>query len=229
MSQAQHSEADAFDTVLRPRLRLVHDVPPVATTYSRWGKRALDVVAGSVLLVVLSPVLMLAALAVRVSLGRGVVFRQERVGLNGEDFVMVKFRTMQHSRRNAQRPFDGPDRRQTHKTTDDPRHTGVGALLRKTSVDELPQLVHVVSGRMSLVGPRPELSSVVDKLGLRSHRRHSVRPGLTGTWQITHRSNGTHLHECFDDDLAYVDDVSLRGDLSIMRRTIAVVLNAKGM
>lgn len=229
MFHIQESTADTYVPQPRAALRLVEAPPESASLYGRAGKRWLDLVLGTFLLVVTLPLLLAGAIAVRVSLGRGVLFRQSRVGLHGEDFEMIKFRTMRHSRRTEQREFDGPDRRQTHKTVDDPRHTVVGAVLRKTSLDELPQLVHVVSGRMSLVGPRPELSTVCDKYGLRAHRRHSVRPGLTGAWQVTHRSNGTHLHECFDDDLDYVDQLSLRGDLSIMRRTIAVVLSAKGM
>jgi len=105
--------------------------------------------------------------------------------------------------------FSGPDRR-----------------VRKTSIDELPQLLHVVWGRMSLVGPRPELSTVVDRHGLRDHPRHAVKPGLTGEWQITHRGNGKNLHETLDDDLPYLENITFKNDLSVLLRAVTVV--AKG-
>lgn len=200
-------------------------VGPAPTLYQRRIKRAIDVAVAGSALVVLSPLLGATALAVRVSLGRGVLFRQARVGHHGADFEMLKFRTMRHSRRLSQLHFHGPDRRTTHKTTDDPRHTRLGRFLRRSSLDELPQLLHVVRGEMSLVGPRPELSTIVERHGLRSHQRHTVRPGLTGEWQVTHRVNGTHLHECFDDDLPYVRDVTFRRDVSVLLRTLRVVAN----
>ena len=200
-------------------------VGPAPTLYQRRIKRCLDVAVAGTALVVLSPVFVGTAVAVRVSLGRGVLFRQSRVGYHGHDFEMLKFRTMQPSRRLSQLQFHGPDRRTTHKTVDDPRHTRLGRFLRRSSLDELPQLVQVLRGEMSLVGPRPELSTIVDRHGLRDHPRHTVRPGLTGEWQITHRVNGTHLHECFDDDLPYVRDITLRRDLAVLVRTLRVVAN----
>ena len=174
-------------------------------------------------LVMLTPLLAVTALVLRITLGRGVLFRQSRVGRYGEDFDMLKFRTMRSSRRVAQIDPDGPDRRTTHKTAHDPRHTSIGRLLRKTSVDELPQLLHVIRGEMSLVGPRPELSSVVDRYDLRSHLRHTVKPGLTGEWQIELRGNGQLLHECFDADLSYLRNVTFRNDVRVLVRTVGVL------
>jgi lipopolysaccharide/colanic/teichoic acid biosynthesis glycosyltransferase len=220
-------QADGGSTT-RPRLQLVKPALPT-TGYQRYVKRGFDVVLGSIALVFTLPIMAAVAIALRVTLGPNVLFRQRRVGRHGHDFEMVKFRTMTPSRRKAMGGYDGPERRKTHKTIDDPRHTNLGRLLRRTSLDELPQLVHVVRGEMSLVGPRPELSTVVDKHGLRDHPRHAVRPGLTGTWQITHRTAGTHLFECFDDDLPYVNNVTLRNDLGVITKTVAVVLSAKGM
>ena len=200
-------------------------VGPAPSIYERRAKRAVDVAVAGVAIVVLSPVLLATATAVRLSLGRGVLFRQTRVGRDGQNFEMLKFRTMQPSRRVTQFHFHGPDRRTTHKTADDPRHTRLGRFLRRCSLDELPQLVHVLRGEMSLVGPRPELATIVDRYGLRDHPRHTVRPGLTGEWQITHRVNGTHLHECFDDDLPYVRNITFRRDLQVLVRTVRVVAN----
>lgn len=143
---------------------------------------------------------------------------------------MYKFRTMRHSRRSATASaYSGPERRSTHKHPADPRHTAVGRFFRKTSLDELPQLVHVVTGKMSLVGPRPELSSVVDAHGLRDHPRHTVRPGLTGPWQVTRRAEHVPLHECFDDDIDYVEHLSFRGDMAILARTVGAVVHGTGI
>jgi lipopolysaccharide/colanic/teichoic acid biosynthesis glycosyltransferase len=199
------------------------------TPYVRFGKRATDVVVGSTLLVLAAPVLALAALLLRMSLGAGIVLRQERVGRGGTTFTMYKFRTMHPSRRDPRRPgHHDPERRFTHKHPMDPRHTPIGRLFRRTSLDELPQLFHVVGGTMSLVGPRPELSSVVDAHALRDHPRHQVRPGLTGPWQVTRRADHVPLHECVDDDIDYVADITLRGDVEIMLRTIGAVVRGTG-
>jgi lipopolysaccharide/colanic/teichoic acid biosynthesis glycosyltransferase len=104
----------------------------------------------------------------------------------------------------------------------------VGRVLRKLSLDELPQLVNVLLGSMSVVGPRPEMASVVDRLGERGHVRHSVRPGMTGEWQVTGRQTGAPLYECFEADLPYLTRVTFRNDLGILIRTIAVVLQRGG-
>jgi lipopolysaccharide/colanic/teichoic acid biosynthesis glycosyltransferase len=224
MSKAQQAEALFLNAPVQLRI-----VPPAArrgSFYQRLGKRAFDLAAASVLLLIAAPLMLAAALAVRISMGSGVVFRQRRVGHGGRDFDMVKFRTMKPSRRSEQREWAGPDRRVTHKSSADPRHTVVGRVLRKTSLDELPQLIHVVRGEMSLVGPRPEISAIVDREGLRNHVRHSVRPGLTGHWQISHRGTGEMLHECFDVDIDYATNVTFRRDLSLLVQTVSVV--AKG-
>lgn len=212
------------------------DAPVAITTYGHviprslytcGGKRCVDIVLSSVLLVALGPLVFAVMLLLRCTLGPDVIFRQERVGLNGQPFTMLKFRTMRKSRRTIQHTFVGPDRRLTHKTSDDPRHTRVGMVLRKTSIDELPQLWNVVRGDMSLVGPRPELVEIVDRLALRNHPRHALKPGIT-VFQTTRRSEGMHLHECFDDDIPYVTHVSLRTDVRIMWKTVSVLLTSKG-
>ena len=196
--------------------------------YERTGKRAFDILVAGTMLLILAPLMALVWCLLRISLGHDVVITQDRVGLDGETFGMFKFRTMRWSRRSAERPFDGADRRVSHKVDHDPRHTRVGRVLRKLSVDELPQLVNVLFGTMSVVGPRPEMASVVDRLGERGHVRHSVRPGMTGEWQVTGRQSGAPLHECFDADVPYLSRVTFRNDLGILIRTIAVVLQRGG-
>jgi lipopolysaccharide/colanic/teichoic acid biosynthesis glycosyltransferase len=198
--------------------------------YALYGKRIFDVAAASAILVVISPILAVTWVVLRLSLGRDVVISQERVGYRGETFEMLKFRTMRWSRRRADREagYNGEDRRRTHKSDNDPRHTPIGRVLRKTSIDELPQLFNVLNGTMSLVGPRPEMAQVVDRLDARDHPRHTVRPGLTGEWQITERQSGAPLFENFDCDLPYLDRVTFRNDLRILAGTFAVVFGAKG-
>ena len=200
-----------------------------STWYVRGGKRAFDMAASATLLVVASPILIGVATVLRLRLGPDILFRQRRVGLHGEDFEMLKFRTMHHSRRRSQHHvFHGNDRRTTHKSSNDPRHTRVGRLLRRTSLDELPQLINVLRGDMSLVGPRPELASVVDTHDLRSHPRHTVKPGITGLWQVNRRNEGLLLHTCFDDDLPYLDHISLGGDVRILVATAKVLAKPGG-
>ena len=196
------------------------------TMYLRFWKRGVDVVLAVVGLIVLLPVLLVIAGLVRVKLGPGVLYRQARVGRNGRNFVMLKFRTMQHR---YDTDSDDEDHRATHKTSDHPRLTKFGGVLRRLSLDELPQLWNVIRGQMSLVGPRPELSEKVDDYGLRSHPRHIVRPGLTGEWQVTHRSSGVHLIHCFDEDMEYVSRINLWRDVRIILRTFSVVIGAKGI
>ncbi len=201
-----------------------------ASFYVRFCKRPVDLLLSIVALVVLLPLIAVIAGLVRVKLGPGVLYRQARVGRHGENFVMLKFRTMQHATSgSADCAIEYEVERATHKTSEHPRLTQFGRTLRRLSLDELPQLWNVLRGQMSLVGPRPELSEKVDDYGLRSHPRHIVRPGLTGEWQVTHRSSGIHLIHCFDDDMNYVARVSLWQDVRIILRTFGVVLGGKGI
>lgn len=199
---------------------------PPAGFYLRWGKPLLDRVLALLLLVLLAPLLLAIAVAVRIDLGAPVLFRQQRIGLHGRPFAMVKFRSMRHDRRRGDLPFEGPDRRRTHKHPADPRLTRLGRFLRAWSLDELPQLVHVLRGDMSLVGPRPELASVVARYQPWQHHRHLVKPGLTGLWQVTERGT-TPMHERTDLDLEYLERLSLATDLRILLRTIPAALGSR--
>jgi lipopolysaccharide/colanic/teichoic acid biosynthesis glycosyltransferase len=190
--------------------------------YERFVKPAVDRTAAAVLLLFLVPVLLLVALAVWSVLGRPILLRQQRVGQGGREFHMYKFRSMHPCRRTRRGPYDGPDRRRTHKHPDDPRLVGVGRFLRKWSLDELPQLLNILRGEMSFVGPRPEMAQIVERYEPWQHRRHDVRPGLTGLWQVTERN--TVMHEHVDVDLAYIDKLSFRTDLRIMVRTLPAAL-----
>lgn len=174
-------------------------------------------------------------LAVRVTLGQKLFFVQQRVGLNGKTFSTYKLRTMAHDRRTTRaadldayaQGGDGIERRVTHKSAVDPRVGNVGRLLRTFSIDEIPQLFNVLKGDMSLVGPRPELPMVVDKhYQPWMHRRHVVKPGLTGLWQVSERGNGM-MHEHVDVDLDYVDSIGWLTDMRILLATPYAVLGPR--
>jgi lipopolysaccharide/colanic/teichoic acid biosynthesis glycosyltransferase len=200
---------------------------PVRSWYQRRGKRLFDVVVGALLLVAALPLLALVAVVVAVSMGRPVVYVQHRPGYHGRPFRIYKFRTMRHDRRSTRAHFDGQDRRRTWKTTDDPRHTAIGRLLRATSLDELPQLYNVLRGDMALVGPRPEILDAAVANGILDHPRHAYRPGITGPWQVEDRSQG-ELGVKLAHDVAYVASVSFRTDLGLLLRTPLAVLTRPG-
>jgi len=162
---------------------------------------------------------------VRITMGRGVLFEQRRIGQGGRPFTILKFRTMRHSRRTQDVPVND-DRRKTHKHPDDPRLTRAGRFMRKWSLDELPQLINIARGDMSIVGPRPELETIVMRYEPWQHQRHVVRPGLTGLWQVSDRGNGKLLCECTEVDIEYVETVSLVTDLRILARTPGAALGS---
>jgi lipopolysaccharide/colanic/teichoic acid biosynthesis glycosyltransferase len=223
--------AQAAPTLIARPVRRLRPAPAAlarkATLYERMFKPLIDKVLASVLLVVLSPVLLVVGVMVAMSLGRPIVLRQFRVGRNGARFVVHKFRTMHPDRRAPRSEYDGENRRITHKHPDDPRLTPVGQALRKWSLDELPQLWDVLLGTLSLVGPRPELESIVANYEPWQHARHAVKPGLTGLWQIKARGDG-EMHEHTDLDIEYVQKVTFRGDLKIMLLTLPAILTRKG-
>jgi lipopolysaccharide/colanic/teichoic acid biosynthesis glycosyltransferase len=199
------------------------------TRYERLVKPAIDRAGAVGLMLVLSPVLLLAALTLLATLRRPVLIRQTRVGRGRRPFSMMKFRTMLPDRRVGAGGYTGAERRRTHKSVHDPRHTRVGRLMRKFSLDELPQLFNVLRGDMSLVGPRPELYEMISGYHEWQHSRHLIKPGLTGVWQTTERGRGRPLHECVDLDLRYIERLSLRHDLAILARTPAALLRTRGV
>lgn len=181
------------------------------------AKRVLDVVVAGVALVVLSPVLAVVAVLVRLRLGSPVLFRQERAGLDGTPFVLTKFRTMTDQR--------GPD---GTLLPDADRLPAFGSFLRSTSLDELPELVHVVRGEMSLVGPRPLPTKYLSRYSTRQARRHEVRPGITGWAQVNGR-NATGWAERLEMDVWYVEHRSFLLDLKVLWRTLQVVASRDGV
>jgi len=178
----------------------------------------LDRLGGLLLLLVFSPILLTSALVVRVRLGSPVLYTQYRVGRGGQTFRFYKLRTMVPDRRTTPGPYQGEERRVSHKTRHDPRVTPVGARLRAWRLDELPQFINVIKGDMSLVGPRPELPVIVDGYEGWQHRRHEVKPGITGPWQVSKR-NGTPMHEFIEMDIEYIENITLSRDLALLIKT----------
>jgi exopolysaccharide biosynthesis polyprenyl glycosylphosphotransferase len=215
--------------VAAPGLPLFELRPPVLTTWAFMAKRAFDVVVASVLLILLSPLLALAALAIWLEDRGPIIHRSRRVGLQEREFTCLKLRTMSVDAEERQ------DELEAHNEADgalfkikaDPRITRVGAVLRRYSVDELPQLLNVLRGEMSLVGPRPLPVRDFERLSDLHKKRYLVLPGLTGLWQVSGRSNLS-----FDDlvrlDFYYIDSWSIWLDLTILARTVPVVLFRKG-
>ena len=228
-----------------PALRLVDDRSPVARRGAvnapheplrplfhqplpAW-KRTLDVVGSAALIVLTAPLMALTALAVKLTSPGPLIFRQIRSGIGGRPFTLYKFRTMclgadamkeQLLDRNE---HDGP----VFKLHDDPRVTGIGRLLRRTSIDELPQLFNVLKGEMSLVGPRPPIPSETDRYEQWQHRRLECTGGLTGIWQVSGRSE-VDFHDWVRMDILYQRRRSVWTDLAILLRTIPAVVRGRG-
>ncbi|MFD1721800.1 sugar transferase [Amnibacterium endophyticum] len=214
---------------LRPAagLPLIHVETPHQRGAGRAAKRVFDVVVSSAVLALLSPVLIAIAVLVHRDSPGGVLYRQERVGRNGEPFSILKFRSMCADADERRAALTAGMGKGLFKMADDPRITRVGRVLRRYSLDELPQLINVLRGEMSLVGPRPALPSEVSEYDRRELRRLAVTPGLSGLWQVSGRSDlawadGIRL------DLYYVENWSLTQDLQILWRTARAVLASDG-
>jgi lipopolysaccharide/colanic/teichoic acid biosynthesis glycosyltransferase len=182
--------------------------------------RAFDIVVAAIALIVLSPVLLIAAIAIKLG-GRGpVLYRQRRVGLGGREFELLKLRTMVEG--------SDPVGVGTVVTRDDPRVTRAGRFLRRTSLDELPNLVNVLRGEMAIVGPRPTIPAQVVDYTTHQKRRHEVRPGLTGLAQVQGRA-GIPWAERIELDVEYVESRSAALDARILAKTAALLLTGHGL
>ncbi len=200
----------------------------VSATYAL--KRGLDVVASCLLLIMLSPLFLLTAILIRLDSPGPLIFRQIRVGLDGRHFNFYKFRSMYIDAEKRKKDMESMNESSDgviFKMKRDPRITRVGRFIRKFSIDELPQLVNVLTGDMSLIGPRPPLPSEVDKYSLDDRKRLHVVPGITGLWQISGRSDiGFKQQVALDKE--YILSRSLWGDILIMLKTIPAVLTGRG-
>ena len=196
--------------------------------YTKAGKRSLDVALSAGLIVLSVPIVAAVTMGLRLQLGPPVLLFQSRVGQHGKPFRMVKFRTMEATRREQEElGYVGPERRNDHKSEVDPRHTSIGRIVRKFSLDELPELYNVLLGDMSLVGPRPELDSVANE-HFRQHPRHLVRPGLTGPYQVSELRLTGKLEPGLDLDEDYAKSVSLKTDLGLLMKTVGALVRGTG-
>jgi exopolysaccharide biosynthesis polyprenyl glycosylphosphotransferase len=212
-------------------LPLIHVETPRYEGSVLFTKRAFDLCASAVMIVILSPFLGAIALIVGLSSSGPVLFKQDRVGLNGKKFKMLKFRSMVIDAEARLKQLQDVDRAAGNsvlfKMKHDPRVTRVGQFLRRYSLDELPQLFNVFGGSMSLVGPRPPLQREVDQYEHHVHRRFLVKPGITGLWQVSGRSN-LSWEDTVRLDLYYVENWSITGDLIILWRTARAVVASDG-
>jgi lipopolysaccharide/colanic/teichoic acid biosynthesis glycosyltransferase len=190
-------------------------------------KRGIDVVVACLALLGLLPLLLVIAVMIRLDSRGPVIFTQQRIGRGGQPFTLYKFRTMQHKPRAGLEWLLDENGQLRHKLREDPRLTRVGRWLRRTSMDELPQLINIVKGDMSLIGPRPELPEIVARYEPWQHDRHLVRPGLTGWWQVSGRSD-LPMHENTELDLFYVRRLSFQLDWRIALKTVRVVFKGLG-
>lgn len=230
--------APALTDVAGPRIHtqpvaglpLVHVSTPKLTGGSRLLKRLFDVVGSASLLVVLLPLLAIIAIFVKLSSPGPIFYAQERIGVGGTTFKMYKFRSMVEdadARLQALLQAQGSSDKPLFKVQDDPRITPIGRILRRYSLDELPQLLNVLLGSMSMVGPRPQRESEVALYDDAAHRRLYVSPGMSGLWQVSGRSN-LSWEESIELDLYYVENWSLMQDLVILFRTFKAVVATEG-
>lgn len=189
----------------------------MTSVYRRFLKRPMDLFLSIFAILCLSPIVLIICLLVKVKLGSPIIFRQERPGLNGKVFTMYKFRTM-----TDKKDANG------NLLPDDLRLTKFGKLLRSTSLDELPELINVIKGDMSIVGPRPLLVDYLLLYNERQRRRHEVRPGISGLAQVNGR-NAISWEEKFELDVKYVDNISFIGDWKIIFLTIKKVFIREGI
>ena len=191
-------------------------------------KRIIDIVASFTGLILLSPLILIVSMLIKLESKGEVIFKQKRVGLNGKEFYMYKFRSMVinaeelKEQLESQNEMSGP----MFKIKDDPRITKVGKFIRKTSIDELPQLINVIKGDMSLVGPRPSLPKEVEEFETWMRERLEVKPGLTCIWQVSGRNN-IDFEDWMKLDIKYVRERSFKLDIKLILKTVLVLFGDK--
>lgn len=193
-------------------------------------KRGIDVILSTIALVVLSPLFLILAILIKLDSKGPVFFLHTRIGKNGKNIKIYKFRTMVTNAEELIKEFT-PEQmkeyKENYKLTNDPRITKIGKFLRKTSLDELPQLINIIKGDLSIIGPRPVVKDELEKYGENMAKFLSVTPGLTGNWAANGRNNTTY-EERMKLELEYVDNISLKTDIKIFFQTIYAVIKKEG-
>lgn len=193
-------------------------------------KRVIDVIFASIALILLSPVFAIIAIAIKIDSKGPVFFTHKRIGKNGNIIKLYKFRSMVINAEELIKSFTPEQMREykeNYKLTNDPRITKVGKFLRKTSLDELPQLINIINGDLSIIGPRPLVADELEKYGVNKDKFLSVTPGLTGYWAANGRSNTTY-EQRMKMELYYIDNLSLKMDIKVFFKTILSVLKKEG-
>lgn len=193
-------------------------------------KRVIDVILASVALILLSPLFAIIAIAIKIDSKGPVFFAHKRIGKNGKIIKLYKFRSMVINAEELIKSFTPEQMREykeNYKLTNDPRITKVGKFLRKTSLDELPQLINIINGDLSIIGPRPVIADELEKYGTNKDKFLSVTPGLTGYWAANGRSNTTY-EQRMEMELYYIDNLSLKMDIKVFFKTILSVLKKEG-
>ena len=208
------------------------NIDPEMNIYLRKYKRFFDLVLTIILLVITAPILIIAAILIKISSEGHVIYKQQRVGIYGKLFVCYKFRSMYNSGKNYESLTIGKTISKStgvlDKRKDDKRITRIGSFLRQTSLDELPQLFNVLRGEMSLVGPRPLMPFMLKPYPEIMVERCRVMPGLTGLWQVKGRKKNTSVLDMIDFDLEYIKKANLSYDISILFSTIFAVIRRQG-
>ena len=212
----------------------VNEMETVSSTNSkyiyRFVKRLLDLFGSIIGLIILSPFLLIVAIAIKIDSKGPVIFVHKRLGQGGKIIKVIKFRTMVHNAEEMLKKLDEKQKKEyesNYKLDNDPRITKLGKFLRESSIDELPQLINVIKGEMTLVGPRPIVTNELKKYGKYADKLMSVRPGLTGNWQANGRSETTY-EERVQLDMDYIDNRSLWVDFVILLKTVVVVFKKIG-
>ena len=193
-------------------------------------KRVIDVILASVALILLSPLFAIIAIAIKIDSKGPVFFAHKRIGKNRKIIKLYKFRSMVINAEELIKSFTPEQMREykeNYKLTNDPRITKVGKFLRKTSLDELPQLINIINGDLSIIGPRPVVADELEKYGVNKDKFLSVTPGLTGYWAANGRSNTTY-EQRMEMELYYIDNLSLKMDIKVFFKTILSVLKKEG-
>ena len=193
-------------------------------------KRVIDVILASVALILLSPLFAIIAIAIKIDSKGPVFFAHKRIGKNGKIIKLYKFRSMVINAEELIKSFTPEQMREykeNYKLTNDPRITKVGKFLRKTSLDELPQLINIINGDLSIIGPRPVVADELEKYGVNKDKFLSVTPGLTGYWAANGRSNTTY-EQRMEMELYYIDNLSLKMDIKVFFKTLLSVLKKEG-
>jgi len=224
-----HQFGPRLDFVPHTELPLLYLDEPALNAVQKVAKRLFDIFFSLFAIVVLSPVLIATAIGILITNFGPILFIQKRIGLNGKPFKILKFRSMVVNAQDLQESVwqSTSDDGSSNKAKNDPRVTSIGRLIRKFSIDELPQLFNVLKGDMSIVGPRPIQEVELNSLGNLDLRRHLIKPGLTGLWQISGRSDTT-WEERIQLDLEYLQNWSLALDVGIVLKTVPVVVSGDG-